>query len=227
MSHCGRMKTNIISDVLRSLARGVGLIGDAGSGQRIVRDGPDAVDVARALSAGRRLRRRAKEMRLGLSHADISVRKGRSSIAVAAVVVDCAFILAWALDEEKGDALVDVLELVSRHGGEVPRIWPAELANALLKLVRRKLLGADACAKCLPTSESIPSRLTERYTGLRGRGFCFWPNSTGCRRMTHVISNSPCAEAWPWRRRMCRWPGRLKNGSARFAPTACAGKIVT
>ena len=96
---------------------------------------------------------------------------------MAMVVLDCAFILAWALEEEGADPLVGILELVVRHRAEVPQIWALEVANALVKLVRRRKLKRERMRQILATSVSIRLTWIRRPTPSLGRGFWRLPRN--------------------------------------------------
>jgi predicted nucleic acid-binding protein len=59
---------------------------------------------------------------------------------VAVHVVDCAVILAWALEENGPDTSLAALERLATHGAVVPGLWPLEIGNALLTALRQKRL---------------------------------------------------------------------------------------
>jgi len=74
------VKSNIVTEALRSLARSVGLVGaSVVQGHPIVAADRSPEVVAEALAAAKRLRTRANRMKLGLSDDDIRrwVKEGR------------------------------------------------------------------------------------------------------------------------------------------------------
>jgi hypothetical protein len=78
--HNSFVKSNIVTDALRSLPRSVGLIGTSDDKVQPIIAGERSPDVvSEALAAAKRLRARAKRMKLGLTDDDIRrwVKEGR------------------------------------------------------------------------------------------------------------------------------------------------------
>jgi hypothetical protein len=74
------MKSNIVTDALRELARSVGLIGaTVSNGRPIIAGERSSETVAEALAAAKRLRARANRLKLDLTDDDIRrwVKEGR------------------------------------------------------------------------------------------------------------------------------------------------------
>jgi len=61
------------------------------------------------------------------------------------LVVDSSVTGAWCLRDEHNAAADRLLATVAEHGGVVPALWPAEMANILIMAERRGRIGpADA-----------------------------------------------------------------------------------
>jgi len=64
---------------------------------------------------------------------------------VSRLVVDSSVTGAWCLQDEHNAAADQLLAMVAEHGGIVPALWPAEMANILVMAERRGRIGpADA-----------------------------------------------------------------------------------
>jgi predicted nucleic acid-binding protein len=74
---------------------------------------------------------------------------------MAIVVVDCAAILAWALEEQTPETSLPVLERVASHGAIVPGIWPLEIGNALIIALRQRRLTSERFDKVLANIKEL------------------------------------------------------------------------
>lgn len=80
----------------------------------------------------------------------------------AAFVADASVAVAWVHPGQATDETVSMLEAVA--GGavlEVPPLWPLEVANALLVLVRRGKLEDDERRTALGWLQRLPVRIDE------------------------------------------------------------------
>ena len=71
-------------------------------------------------------------------------------------VLDASLALAWCFDEERSAEVDGVLDRLDAVQGFVPALWPYEVANSLLRAVRRGRLDGDGMARALGLLRGLP-----------------------------------------------------------------------
>jgi len=71
-------------------------------------------------------------------------------------VLDASVTVAWSMEDEKDYYSLKVLDLLCEGMAWVPRIWPLEVANALLMAERRKRLLRAEVENFLALLQELP-----------------------------------------------------------------------
>ena len=72
------------------------------------------------------------------------------------MVLDCSTAIAWALDEDDGERAAGVIDRLEDGAAIVPAIWPAEVANALIRAERKGRLVAELTGDAVAMIEELP-----------------------------------------------------------------------
>lgn len=72
------------------------------------------------------------------------------------MVLDCSTAIAWALDEDDGERAAGVIDKLEDGAAIVPAIWPAEVANALIRAERRGRLAVELTSDAVAMIEELP-----------------------------------------------------------------------
>lgn len=75
---------------------------------------------------------------------------------MARIVVDASITLAWCLPEEQTEEAASVCRVVREAGAVVPGLWPLEVANALVHMVRRGVVSAAFLRETLVDLAKLP-----------------------------------------------------------------------
>lgn len=82
------------------------------------------------------------------------------------VVVDASVTMAWCFEDERSEATDALLEEVARHGGVVPALWSAEVANVLLVAERRARVTRAEAGRLVALLDRLPLERVEVEPGL-------------------------------------------------------------
>lgn len=75
---------------------------------------------------------------------------------MAGLVLDCSVAMAWSFDDEVTPGLDAILENVRDVGAVVPALWFLEVANTLLKGLRRGRISSEAIMSQLSLFDRLP-----------------------------------------------------------------------
>jgi predicted nucleic acid-binding protein len=72
------------------------------------------------------------------------------------VAIDASLTLAWLFEDEQTDAVLTVIDSISKEGAIVPMIWRYEVANGLQMAIKRKRIDAPYRATCFEKLRTLP-----------------------------------------------------------------------
>jgi predicted nucleic acid-binding protein len=75
---------------------------------------------------------------------------------VSRLVVDCSVTGAWCLQDEHNAPADRLLATVAAHGGVVPALWPAEMANLLVMAERRGRIAPTDAERAVALLRRLP-----------------------------------------------------------------------
>lgn len=84
---------------------------------------------------------------------------------MAALVLDCSMTLAWILEDERPELVMNVLDRVVEEGALAPTLWPLEVGNALLVAERRGRLSAGNRIQALRDLAELSIALDDETAG--------------------------------------------------------------
>ena len=72
------------------------------------------------------------------------------------LVIDASLTLAALFEDEQNDAVLSIMDQVTKSSALVPMIWRYEIANGLQMAIRRKRINTAYRNKCFEKLRSIP-----------------------------------------------------------------------